>query len=356
MSPFAETHLREAAALYRRRQQLLSAAASPRMTLQSLDLRLLANLDGACLGEPQQPEATQKAPAFFVHAWCGLACHAEDTLMALDQCYAELDAAQQQALSQAVTLTSGLPACPLQTPALAALLLPADAISVASLEAALGAADDGLAAVLLRQLDGRADADRSLLRRFYGRRDLPAARGAAVQAGLIRHDQDARDHVDALPPGPKTALLCADNGLAADSLLARAFTGTGEAARIILEALHDIARCEEAARAWFWLTGQSLPRRARLQAVGEPADSAAGSIPDAGVAAGWWQQQPASGDQRYFFGEWRDDAGLDRLAANWAGQLAELVALQKSLHRGYRVEPASGFCLPALNHETLAHA
>lgn len=74
-----------------------------------------------------------------------------------------------------------------------------------------------------------------------------------------------------------------------------ALWGQREAVPELLEALETPQANAAAADAWQWLTGQRLPRRPRMQVVGEEAAPAsAETIADAQAARAWWEAHKAA--------------------------------------------------------------
>ena len=76
----------------------------------------------------------------------------------------------------------------------------------------------------------------------------------------------------------------------------------------ILEGLRHPRTANFAETAWWWVSGQSLPKKPRLSVVGEDNDAEefeqeVGYIPDAHVAEQWWERQSADRSGRWLHGQ-----------------------------------------------------
>ncbi len=353
MLPQIDTHYREATALFQRRCGLLKATASPLEALRQLDWRLAANLDAVAIHQEGRPEVSLRPPALFVETWVGLQRDSVGCLESLDGIFPELKPEQQGAVIEAMTLSS----CSgeVRHPELRAALMSEQTAMAMSEEEA--AEHDALLARWLFFQDA-AGADLSCFQSWYQRHDFPRSRHHALQAGLVRRDslavQAARDYQD----DPLFTLLLAQSGHPPENLLGIAFGGSVSAARQLLDAMEQVACCEDAAQAWFWLTGEMVPRKPRLQAVGVSDESSRESketLPDAPAAAISWQAKQLPSEARYFFGEPVTVSSLELLDQQWAGQIAPLIAAQQSWLAERRVLPVSGWQFHSLS-EGGAHA
>lgn len=68
-----------------------------------------------------------------------------------------------------------------------------------------------------------------------------------------------------------------------------ALHGSAPAVELLIEALSRVATMNAAAHAWPWISGQALPSKPRLRAVGQ--EDGQGSMPDVETARAWWAQQ-----------------------------------------------------------------
>jgi hypothetical protein len=207
-----------------------------------------------------------------------------------------------------------------------------------------------LAKWLLLQDVGGADISR--FQSWYQNPDFPRSRRCALQAGLVRRDSQAVQASEDYQDETLFALLLALSGQPPDNLLGLAFDGSMSAARQLLDAMDQVERCEDAAQAWFWLCGETAPRKPRLQAVGasdEPSRESQQTLPDAQAAAGRWEAKQWQSDARYFFGEPVTPSSLEALGQQWTGGIALLIAAQQSWLAGRRVLPAEGWQFHSLN-------
>lgn len=347
MLPQVDTHYREAATLFQRRCRLLNAAASPLEVLRQLDWRLAANLDAVAIHREGNPEASLRPPALFVETWVGLQRDSARCLESLDEIFPELKPEQQGAVIQAMTLSSSSGEA--KQPELRAALM--------SEQAAMAMSEDEAAehdVVLARWLlfQDAAGANISRFQPWYQNPDFPRSRRCALQAGLVRRDPQAVQAARGFQDDTRFALLLALSGHPPDNLLGLAFDGSMSAARQLLDAMDQVERCEDAAQAWFWLCGETAPRKPRLQAVGasdEPSRESQQTLPDAQVAAGRWEAKQWQSDARYFFGEPVTASSLEALGQQWTGGIALLIAAQQSWLAGRRVLPAEGWQFHSLS-------
>ena len=342
MMPLRDTHYREAMGLFRRRCQLLAEPAAPRAALAQLDRRLAANLDAvACSGEGQ-PEASLRPPALFVETWVGLCRDSRRCLAMLDASYAEFSPEQQVAVRQAMRLCPDMAVSEVTQPGLQAILV--DLQSGAALPKGPREQDDEWVAAWLAASDAAGE-PLALFRRFYRDTGRPRGQRRALRAGLVRRDDEAMSVAKGLADDDVLTLLMAQCEASTDSLLAQAFTGSVAAAHSLLDAMEDLSRCEAAAAAWFWLTGTRVPRKPRLQAVGGADTPSRDTLPDCQAAKEQWQSWQWRDDTRYFFGRPLSAESLKSLSRQWVGQVALLVAAQRSWLAGRRVPLEPGLCL-----------
>lgn len=341
MLPQVDTHYREATALFQRRGRLLNAPASPLDALRQLDWRLAANLDAVAIHQEGHPEASLRPPALFVETWVGLQRDSVHCLENLDEIFPKLKPEQQGAVIEAMTLSSSSGEA--QHPELRAALMSEQAAM--AMDEYQAAEHDALLASWLFFQDA-AGADLSCFQPWYQRHDFPCSRHHSLQAGLVRRDalavQSAHDYQD----DAHFALLLALSGHPPENLLGTAFDGSVSAAGQLLDAMEQVACCEDAAQAWFWLTGETVPRKPRLQAVGASDESSRESketLPDASAAAISWQAKQWQSGARYFFGEPVTASSLELLGQQWTGQIAPLIAAQQSWLAERRVLPVAGW-------------
>lgn len=345
MLTLIDSHYREATALYQRRGRLLNAPASPMTALRQLDGRLVANLDAVAIHQTGHPDAAQRLPDLFVEAWVGLQRDQARCLAVLDEIYPELCVEQKSVVGQAVCLSCSGSDGASQVPALQAAMMSPQAVMALSEEDA-GKTDPALAMWLMHH-DAAGD-DLTRFQPYYQDDSRPRSQRYALQAGLVRADQDAIHAARRFQDDAVFALLLALNGQPPETLLGLGFSGSAGAARQLLNAMGEVARCEEAAQAWFWLKGEPAPRKPRLQAVGEGDGVSRDSLPDATEAARCWEAAQWQADARYFFGQRASASSLEALGQQWVGQVSALVAAQQSWLAGHRVLPKRGWQLHPL--------
>ncbi|WP_429884433.1 hypothetical protein [Geoalkalibacter halelectricus] len=113
-----------------------------------------------------------------------------------------------------------------------------------------------------------------------------------------------------------------------------ALHGSASAVEILIEALSRAATMDAAARAWPWISGQALPSKPRLRAVGR--EDGQGAMPDVEAARDWWAQQrsvlPPTG--RMLQGAPLSLARLHALALTQAGEAGRDLLDLLALHLG----------------------
>lgn len=340
--PLAATHYREAQSLFRRRQQLLNAPASPRESLRQLDWRLMGNLQGAMSHCAGTVDDGMRPAALFVECWCLLhEGNIEEVAAQLDALYPALDDAQQQAVLVAVRLAKKGCNAALAQPALRVAM--GGHAAVAQWQEEADGADERVAAVLQwRDADGDSV---EAFRPFYHDPDKPKAQRQALIGGLIRGDAAAFPVARDFPEDPVLVLLLARQGEAGNGPLAMALTGTAEAAESLLAMMDQVETAGLAAQAWFWLAGEPVPLKPRLQAVGEAASSSE-TMPDADAARQQWQTIKARAGQSahsVFFGMPTTASSLSRLSEQWCGQVSALIDAHRSVESGRGIAPDQGW-------------
>lgn len=190
----------------------------------------------------------------------------------------------------------------------------------------------------------------------------PALAGA-LWGGLLRHDPRALHGVRRLVGQPRTRegrdeclRMMALNGDPGDIPVLREFRrsdpaysayllglhGHVEVVPDILDALGRAEAMDEAAEAWTWISGEALPRKARLGVVTGAGRSAGGwgERPDDDAAAARWRDIAAesTADTRYLRGVPLCPAVVAQAAEDWGGlagrDALDLLALQTANRRG----------------------
>lgn len=182
---------------------------------------------------------------------------------------------------------------------------------------------------------------------------LPAQTAAAF-AGLVRGDDQAHDalprlleRVDDPEPYYTVLRLMALTGGAAyrESLVAYSETEPAAAAYLLgvhghpsnldtlVALLERPEAAEEAAAAWWRVTGVTLPRRPRLQSADDSDEAGRGEIPDAEWAAGWLESNRNHLPQadQLLFGRVMDARSLASGCRLWAGTASLDLAHQAQL-------------------------
>ena len=95
----------------------------------------------------------------------------------------------------------------------------------------------------------------------------------------------------------------------------------------ILEGLRHPRTANFAETAWWWVSGQSLPKKPRLSVVGEDNDAEefeqeVGYIPDAHVAEQWWERQSADRSGRWLQGQYFNLDMLKTMLQQQTGQIS----------------------------------
>ena len=207
--------------------------------------------------------------------------------------------------------------------------------------------DAALQTAALRYAAARPGTGIDVFRPYYKERSLPAATVVAALWGGLRRGDDAAAEalnrvVDAM--GTDAAMRSVLRLMALtggrrhlpvlreharlhpqDGTLLLALSGFPEVVPDILQVLERPESADAAAQAWFWMTGQSLPTRPRLEVAEVGGAQGGGARPDAEWAAGWWQDrrdyfQP---DARLLFGEAMSAPSVARACGAWAGRRSE---------------------------------
>ena len=353
--PLLPAHQREAESLYRQRLTLLEKNAVPLSALHSLDTRLAGNLYALSLLDDQNDlRLPQRSPAAtFVHLWVRLYRQPQATLAQLATEFEQLDANDHQAalhalhwrpaahlarltdIAQADSTLTTWPAA-LQ----AALLLTAAGTALSHTEPPKQGTPTPLSARRLQCLDAQPDTPCELFRPWY-HHEAATVRNSALIAGLHRRDPQALDLLEsevsatettARPGLPLITWLLASRQrpalMHAHPIMA-GLSGHAAAGPTLLDGLEHPASSEAAAQGWFWLTGQTLPRRPRLQAVGSDAPADAPTLPDVDAARQWWAQHGWPDGQTQPPG----GPGTHRTAQ--AGQITPLLAALAGLSQGH---------------------
>lgn len=207
--------------------------------------------------------------------------------------------------------------------------------------------DAALQTAALRYAAARPDTGNDVFRPYYSERSLPAATVlAALWGGLRRSDAAAEDALNpvldrmgsgagvhsvlrlmALTGGRRHLPVLREHARLhpAEGVPLLALAGYPEVVPDILHALERPESAEAAAQAWFWMTGQTLPTRPRLEVAEVGGAQGGGERPDAEWAAGWWHGQRARfpTDVRLLFGEAVSRESLVRACGAWAGRRSE---------------------------------
>lgn len=116
-----------------------------------------------------------------------------------------------------------------------------------------------------------------------------------------------------------------------------AMLGHPESMAIILQGLNHPRTAQYAELAWWWVSGQSLPKKPRLSVVGienleEDLDESVGFVPDAKYAQQWWNRTRKDSKRRYLQGQPLNNIRIQYLLKQNAGivshDLIDLLALQ----------------------------
>ena len=103
-----------------------------------------------------------------------------------------------------------------------------------------------------------------------------------------------------------------------------ALHGQTPSLEVILDGLAHPRTSAYAEAAWWWVSGQTLPKKPRLSVVGgssdeEEVEEEVGFVPDAQVAQLWWYKQKTDSGQRWFQGKPMTLEGVQKAAKNYTG-------------------------------------
>ena len=106
-----------------------------------------------------------------------------------------------------------------------------------------------------------------------------------------------------------------------------ALLGSQASVEKILTGLHHPRTSAHAEDAWWWVTGQELPKVARMTVIGEDSDESdqtedGGSVPDAQVAEAWWNKNSGKQYDRWLCGELFSSTGVCRMLTEYAGMIS----------------------------------
>lgn len=107
-----------------------------------------------------------------------------------------------------------------------------------------------------------------------------------------------------------------------------ALHGKSASVEIILEGLMHPRTAECAELAWWWVSGQRLPKKPRLSVVGEAAEVSdaqadeVGYIPDAQSAQHWWQRQDPQQQTRWLQGQPLTLVMLKKVMSQYTGAIS----------------------------------
>ena len=116
-----------------------------------------------------------------------------------------------------------------------------------------------------------------------------------------------------------------------------ALLGQPESMAVILQGLNHPRTAQHAELAWWWVSGQTLPKKPRLSVVGEDhlvedLDNHVGLVPDAQYAQQWWSRTRKDAKCRYLQGQPLNNVRIQHLLRHNAGivshDLIDLLALQ----------------------------
>lgn len=169
---------------------------------------------------------------------------------------------------------------------------------------------------------------------------------AAIWGGLIRGDVDARialqlavekenDETQQLEYLRLAALSGQEKYFRVIQQLAEyapevgyhflALHGSRHSVEQILTGLAHPRTSPYAEQAWWWVSGQTLARKARLSLVGQlsnhsPYDDEIGSVPDAALAEQWWAMQKSDSSYRWLHGKEYSHSRVLQLMKIYSGQ------------------------------------
>jgi len=108
-----------------------------------------------------------------------------------------------------------------------------------------------------------------------------------------------------------------------------ALHGKTNSVETILEGLIHPRTAEYAEEAWWWVSGQILPKKPRLSVVGEEEEEGAaeqaeevGYVPDAQIAEQWWYKQSSEPDTRWLQGQPFSLDNLKKLMIQYTGSIS----------------------------------
>lgn len=207
--------------------------------------------------------------------------------------------------------------------------------------------DPALQVAALRYAAARPHTGVDVFRPYYRERFLPPAMVvAALWGGLRRGDDAAAEALNRVLGGEEEAtavrsvlrLMALAGGRhhlpvlrerarlhPEDGVPLLALAGYPEVMPDVLHALERPESADAAVQAWFWLTGQPLPTRPRLEVATAGGARGGGVRPDAEWAAGWWhgRRDRFPPDARLLFGDPMSAHSVARACGAWAGRRSE---------------------------------
>jgi len=105
-------------------------------------------------------------------------------------------------------------------------------------------------------------------------------------------------------------------------LMLLALLGYPEVMSEILHAMERPESAECAAQAWFWMTGETLPQRPRMEVAEAGGAQGGGTLPDTEWAAGWWHthRNRFAADSRVLFGKGMNADNVVDACRRWSGR------------------------------------
>lgn len=115
-----------------------------------------------------------------------------------------------------------------------------------------------------------------------------------------------------------------------------ALQGRHESAEIILQGLSHPRTANDAELAWWWVSGQTLPKKPRLSVIGKDRQveeiEDVGLVPDAQSAQQWWSKQKKDNARRYLLGQALSQQVIQTILMQYAGMIShdliDLLSLQ----------------------------
>lgn len=106
-----------------------------------------------------------------------------------------------------------------------------------------------------------------------------------------------------------------------------ALHGQPASLELILDGLVHPRTSAYAETAWWWVSGQTLPKKPRLSVVGESSEEGqveeeVGFVPDAQVAQHWWRKQVGEPAQRWFQGKPISLQAVQKVAKHYTGLIS----------------------------------